>query len=510
MIVDTYGIPTYQEANPTPVSIVTFPFCFGMMFGDMGHGSILAFFALFLTLGNDKLQKSVFKDLLQIRYFLLMMGLCSFYCGLMYNEFFAMPVSVFTSCYDLKNKQEWLIYENNQVPQPSGNWYFKRTSFDDCTYPFGVDPVWGLSTGQLSFNNQIKMKLSVIMGIVHMTIGVIMKGTNNVFHGDYVALVFEVIGGLVLLLGLFGYMDLLIFSKWFSPIEYANNSVIAPPNPQKPNDVNVLLGDAASRLTPSVINVMITTVFSGGSPPATDPTQYAFLVSGDRSVYPPIQSQQDSMYSTAVTLLIMGVISVPLMLLVKPLCCRPKNIVHEHDEIEFAQIAQADNDSLAINDNRDGTDELIDNRKKQMKSIEETLKSLAGEGHDNSFGEVFVHQMIETIEFALATVSNTASYLRLWALSLAHGQLAEVFMTLTFKLVFSINNFFGTLITGIILWPAFWSVTFAVLMCMDCLECALHTLRLHWVEFQNKFFKGQGYEFKPYNFKIILIDVLGS
>jgi V-type H+-transporting ATPase subunit a len=165
---------------------------------------------------------------------------------------------------------------------------------------------------------------------------------------------------------------------------------------------------------------------------------------------------------------------------------------------------------LAINDNRDGSDELMDKGKKQMKSIEETLKSLVGDGGDHSFGEMFVHQMIETIEFALATVSNTASYLRLWALSLAHGQLAEVFMNLSFKPVFTTGNFFGTLIVGIILWPAFWSITFFVLMCMDCLECALHTLRLHWVEFQNKFFKGQGYAFKPYNFKIILIDVLGA
>jgi V-type H+-transporting ATPase subunit a len=49
-LVDTYGIPSYREANPALLTGVTFPFFFGMMFGDMGHGSILLVFASILVL----------------------------------------------------------------------------------------------------------------------------------------------------------------------------------------------------------------------------------------------------------------------------------------------------------------------------------------------------------------------------------------------------------------------------------------------------------------------------
>lgn len=103
-IVDTYGIPLYQEANPTPVSVVSFPFLFGLMFGDLGHGSILAFFGIFLTVFAPQLQKSGFKDMLPIRYFFMLCGLSAFYCGFVYNEFFSLPTNIFQSCYTLDER----------------------------------------------------------------------------------------------------------------------------------------------------------------------------------------------------------------------------------------------------------------------------------------------------------------------------------------------------------------------------------------------------------------------
>lgn len=44
-IVDTYGVPSYKEINPAIFTTVTFPFLFGVMFGDMGHGILLFAFA---------------------------------------------------------------------------------------------------------------------------------------------------------------------------------------------------------------------------------------------------------------------------------------------------------------------------------------------------------------------------------------------------------------------------------------------------------------------------------
>lgn len=98
----------------------------------------------------------------------------------------------------------------------------------DCTYIFGNDPAWGVTSNRLSMSNGVKMKMSVIFGVLHMMIGILHKYTNTIYHGHWSHLITECIGGTIILLGLFGWMDLLVVAKWTKDLDIEDH------NPAKP------------------------------------------------------------------------------------------------------------------------------------------------------------------------------------------------------------------------------------------------------------------------------------
>ncbi len=154
-IVETFSIPRYKEINPAVVTSITFPFLFGVMFGDVAHGLVL--FCVGLAVARSDLgSKPATKPIFDLRYLFLMMGFFSVYCGLIYNDFMGVKMYNADSCYVHKRDQ------------------FVRKK--DCTYPLGFDHVWGMSKNEISFANSFKMKFSIIFGFVHMMIGIFFKG----------------------------------------------------------------------------------------------------------------------------------------------------------------------------------------------------------------------------------------------------------------------------------------------------------------------------------------------
>lgn len=189
--VDTYGVPNYKEVNPALFTIISFPFFFGLMYGDVGHGSLVLLCGILLLI----FAKDPNSMLSQVKWLIFLMGFFAVYCGIIYSEFFATPLPLFNSCYD--------------VSDPN---YARKTP--NCVYPVGLDYVWYLSENETSFLNSFKMKFSIIIGVIHMLFGTTLKASNAIYFGKWEDLVFEAIPQFFFMLVTFGYMSFCIVYKW--------------------------------------------------------------------------------------------------------------------------------------------------------------------------------------------------------------------------------------------------------------------------------------------------------
>ncbi|XP_046607212.1 V-type proton ATPase 116 kDa subunit a1-like isoform X1 [Neodiprion virginianus] len=455
-LIDAYGVASYREANPALYTIITFPFLFGIMFGDAGHGLILTLFGAYMIICEKQLiAKRIDNEIWNIffggRYIILLMGLFSIYTGVIYNDVFSKSVNIFGSSWENPYDYETLTEEETHQLDPI-------SAFKDSPYPLGLDPAWQLGENKIIFLNSYKMKLSIVIGVVHMIFGVCCSIINYVHFKKYASILLEFLPQLVFLMLLFFYMVCLIVMKW---ILYAATN----------DDFS-----RGSTCAPSVLITFINMMLMSSSSDTTEGCS-EFMFTGQGTVQ---------------YVCVFGALAcVPVMLFGKPL---------------YIITTRKKNQSASPVVSNGIPSQDIELQPGGIASPSNTVSEHGG-GHsveDEAFSEIMIHQGIHTIEYVLSTVSHTASYLRLWALSLAHAQLSEVLWEMVLRQGLGAEE--GEYVKSVILFFAFgaWALfTLAILVMMEGLSAFLHTLRLHWVEFMSKFYTGDGYIFQPFCFKTI-------
>ncbi|KAI7983423.1 V-type proton ATPase subunit a1 [Camellia lanceoleosa] len=121
-------VARYQEANPAVYTVITFPLFRCDVWG-LGSWNMLVVGSRVLLAHESKLGSQLYGDAIWCRYVLLLMSLFSIYCD---------------------------------------------------PYPFGVDPSWRGSRTELPFLNSLKMKMSILLGVFQMNLGIIISYFNAV------------------------------------------------------------------------------------------------------------------------------------------------------------------------------------------------------------------------------------------------------------------------------------------------------------------------------------------
>uniref|UniRef100_A0A182R8D8 V-type proton ATPase subunit a n=1 Tax=Anopheles funestus TaxID=62324 RepID=A0A182R8D8_ANOFN len=461
-LINAYGVASYREMNPAPYTIITFPFLFAVMFGDLGHGTIMALFGLWMVLKEKPLaakksDNEIWNIFFGGRYIIFLMGVFSMYTGFVYNDIFSKSLNLFGSAWSINYNTSTVMTNKALQLDPAGKDYAQTP------YPIGLDPVWQVAPlNKIIFQNAYKMKISIIFGVIHMLFGVFVGLFNHRYFKNKMAIYCEFIPQVIFLVFLFFYMTLLMFIKW---VKYSAS----------------VEGAHSAGCAPSILITFINMVLFKAPEVST----------GDCSPF--MFAGQEGLQKF---LVIVALLCVPWMLLAKPILIMRGRKEAAHQPIAPYSNENGDADGLNQHNNAAATQGGQQPPAQQQQG--------GGHGHDNEeMSEIFIHQGIHTIEYVLGSVSHTASYLRLWALSLAHAQLAEVLWNMVLQNGLKQDGWIG----GIALWAvfAFWAVlTVGILVLMEGLSAFLHTLRLHWVEFQSKFYAGLGYAFQPFSFEVIL------
>ena len=486
-----------------------------MMFGDICHGSVLLICGILLVIahwimverqGMNVNDTPLGGGLFKIRYPLILLGFFAAFCGFIYNDFASIPLG-YSTCYDGETQKE------------------------GCVHLLGIDPAWYLSEKELPFINSFKMKTAVIFGVSHMLLGVVIKGMNAAYFSRWAEFFFEFVPQLILMSSMFGYMDVLIVLKWLT--DYTGIEGEAPSIIQLmigmflnggalPEGTRPLFGEGKTQATVSFALVIVIIICvpimlfvkplcilkarqakrarasgTGEHGRQLERAEKAKLSDGEDELPSPLRDSESHNLLPAINASLVeedrGTGGSGAYKRKRESSLMKEEYDKEGHENDWRSKQQRLDDlnlssHVAANTLRESL-KLRPSALKQLLIHSAAVESgKPAEEEEHPFLEIMIHQLIETIEFVLNTISNTASYLRLWALSLAHSQLATVFFKNTLERALDLPGIGARFVAFWVGFMAFGTLTLAILMIMDTMECLLHTLRLHWVEFQSKFY----------------------
>lgn len=492
-LIDSYGMADFKELNPAPYTIITFPFLFAIMFGDIGHGIILTIFAITLIWKDDTIEEmdrraknenEILNILYAGRYIILLMGIFSIYVGFIYNDLLGLSVNLFGSSWSHNFNVSLLSSMTRRLElDPSNKQFYKGEP-----YPFGLDPLWMIGgEDSITTLNSLKMKLAIILGVTQMMFGLILSAVNCFRLNRHMDFFLVVLPQIIFLTCMFVYLVFLIFLKWF---KYGGLKS-APYH---------------SSCAPSVLIIFIDMLLMKTTDDL-DPGCNRSMFPGERTL--------------EYILVFIALAMVPIMLAGKPLYMlrkqkKQKKSLKERRDMKNLKLKGiktlnfmrstfqfAMGGPVAEEHVPEQQEKRNEKENQQPTEQQQLLLSEEEDEKEMEFDvlELWIHSAIHTIETVLGSISHTASYLRLWALSLAHSQLSHVLfqMVLSKGLKSTLPVFLG--VPALICAFFFWAIlTIAILIMMEGLSAFLHTLRLHWVEFQSKFFGGGGVGFHPFRF----------
>jgi len=200
-LVSGYGLPSQRELDPTKVMAITFPLIFGLMFADIGHGLLLLLFGLISIYLRRRMANlgDILKLVLGAGELYVLLGAFGVFGGLLFGELFG--------------------------------YHLDHFGIEEPPLGFLLELIPGIGTVFSPMDDPMKMfKLSIMFGVVQISIGIIFNLFNKLGEREYKQAIFESGCWLWFYLGLMYLVFKFKFNidLWFTSLDLVIPLVAAP------------------------------------------------------------------------------------------------------------------------------------------------------------------------------------------------------------------------------------------------------------------------------------------